>query len=626
VSAPPGPAPVLPTPEPVRSLAAAPVAGARGPRRPIPPIALALAAVVVLAAGALGTGIVKLTGTGNGTSTGSGKIEEPTAPSGPVQSPPPIDNLATPAQGTLTLGDSSAVETIDLAANGASPTISAPGHPWDGFTIDVPAGAWTGSTLQVTAEPITASSFGGLVTPISPLYTVSGAEGMAPAPVTLKVPATVPADSFAMGFFYDASGGLEGMPLLAEDGTSVTVATEHFSSFFVSLVERALLPEAIDSGFRPGKDDWQFPNDGSYITPGGECAGQTLTEAWYYIERRLKGRGLPLHGLYDNNGYGTTKTPDLWQDDSNGYRLASVAQSQYRDTHNAIKSFSFSVRGMGLDTLQYDAFRYAIAVTGEPQLVSISDAQDKNGHEILAYRVDPSGIFVADPNFPASPAALRLIPFDPASGRFGTYSSGVNAQAVSSGDVPYVNFVYDAKTAIVDWSMLADDWAAFDDGKIGNGIFPVYSLEALAGKDAQGQDVWVPLVDGYQMASSELTLRIQGVSDYTRLTLYSGTSSTPVAPAKGTITIQLKGGENPLGIYEEGAKPPGNDFEYVDFVRLTVIAGAAPSPSPTPTATPTPAATPVATPAATFDCSPGTRPSDLSGRINWDLHCQAIQP
>jgi hypothetical protein len=582
--------------------------------------------VIVLAAGALGTGIVKLPGAGNGTPTGSGKIEEPTAPSGPVQSPPPIDNLATPAQGTLTLGDSSAVETIDLDASGASPTISAPGHPWDGFTIDVPAGAWTGSTLNVTAQPITASSFGGLVTPISPLYTVSGAEGMAPAPVTLKVPATVPADSFAMGFFYDASGGLEGMPLLAEDGTSVTVATEHFSSFFVSLVERALLPETIDSGFRPGKDDWQFPNYGSYITPGGNCAGQTLTEAWYYIERRLKGRGLPLHGLYDNNGYGTTKTPDLWQDDSNGYRLASVAQSQYIDTHNAIKSFSFSVRGMGLDTLQYDAFRYAIAVTGEPQLVSISDAQDKNGHEILAYRVDPSGIFVADPNFPASPAALRLIPFDPASGRFGTYSSGVNAQAVSSGDVPYVNFVYDAKTAIVDWSMLADDWAAFDDGKIGNGIFPVYSLEALAGKDAQGQDVWVPLVDGYQMASSELTLRIQGVSDYTRLTLYSGTSSTPVAPAKGTITIQLKGGENPLGIYEEGAKPPGNDFEYVDFVRLTVIAGAAPSPSPTPTATPTPAATPVATPAATFDCSPGTRPSDLSGRINWDLHCQAIQP
>jgi len=79
------------------------------------------------------------------------------------------------------------------------------------------------------------------VTPISPLYMVSGAEVMAPTPITLKIPATIPSDSFAMGFFYDASSGqLEGMPLLAEGGTFVTVATEHFSSFFLSLVRRDL--------------------------------------------------------------------------------------------------------------------------------------------------------------------------------------------------------------------------------------------------------------------------------------------------------------------------------------------------------------------------------------------------
>jgi hypothetical protein len=375
--------------------------------------------VVVLAAGALGMGIVKLPGSANGTVTGSDKIEEPAAPSGPIQSPPPIDNLATPAQGTLTLGGSSAVGAIPLDAGGASPTISAPGQPWDGLEIDVPTGDWTGSTLQVTAQPITDSSFGELVTPISPLYTISGADGVAPMPVTLKVPATIPADSFAMGFFYDASGRLEGMPLLAEDGTSVTVASEHFSSVFLSMLGLDLLPTTIDSGFRPGVDDWQFTNYGSYLTPNGECAGQVLTEAWYYTERRLKGGDLPLYGRYDNNG--GVPTPELWQDDSNGYRLASVAQSQYSATHNAIKSLSFSLRGKDFDALQYEAFRYAIAITGEPQLVSISDAQDKNGHEILAYRVAPAAIFVADPNYPA---ARRLIPFDPASGKFGTYFSG----------------------------------------------------------------------------------------------------------------------------------------------------------------------------------------------------------
>jgi hypothetical protein len=247
---------------------------------------LVLAAVVVLAAGALGSGIVKLPGAGTSA-----------APTDSIESPPPIDNLATPAQGVLAVGDTSPVTTIGLDSNGASTTVSAPGQDWDGLEIDVPAGAWPGATLQVTAEPITRSSFGQLVTPISPLYTVSGAEGMAPDPVTLKIPASIPDGSFAMGFFYDASSGqLEGMPLLAEDGTSVTIATEHFSSFFLSLVDGAILPETIDSGFRPGVDDWQFPNYGSYVTPLGNCAGEVLTEAYYYIERRLKGRGLPLHG------------------------------------------------------------------------------------------------------------------------------------------------------------------------------------------------------------------------------------------------------------------------------------------------------------------------------------------
>jgi hypothetical protein len=574
VSAPPGPAPVLPTPEPVRYVAAAPVAGARSPRRPIPPVALALAVVVVLVAGALGTGIVKLGGAATTAGTSA-------APSGPVQSPPPIDNLATPAQGTLTLGDSSAVETINLAANGASPTVSAPGQPWDGLTIDVPAGAWTGSTLNVTSQPITNSSFGGLVTPVSPLYTVSGADGMAPAPVTLKIPAVVPADSFAMGFFYDASsGGLEGMPLLAEDGTSVTIATQHFSGFFLSMVKLALLSPKIDSGFRPGKDDWQFENDGSYITPGGNCAGQTLTEAWYYIERHLKAGADRLYGLYDNNG--SDKTPDLWQDDSNGYRLASVAQSQLNSAWYVTKADEFfpNLRDLRLDALQYEAVHYAIAVTGEPQLMFLWDSQGGNTHAMLAYRVAPSGIFVADPNFPA---AWRLIPFNPSSGKFGTYLSGTSASAIAEGKgVTYTRFVYAAKTALVDWSTLGADWAAFDAGTIGNGTFPSYSLEAVAGQDDQGNDIWVPLVNGYQTANDTLAIRISDPSKAANVLMevYRGTSSTPEeVPAHRQVTIDLSAGENPLGILVVGIRPQMTTSDYVDFVRLTVIRGPAASAS-----------------------------------------------
>ena len=532
--------------------------------------------MIVLVGGALGAGIVKLPGTASTTSPGTtaGQFGDPAGSSGPVQSPPPIDNQATPVKGQLTLGDVTPVQAITLDSNGASPTVSAPGQPWDGLTIDIPAGTWSGATLQVTAQPISGSSFGNLVTPISPFYTVSGAEGMAPTPVTLKIPATIPSDSFAMGFFYDASSGqLEGMPLLAEGGTSVTVATEHFSSFFLSLVRRDLLPTTIDSGFRPGKDDWQFTNLGSYITPNGECAGQVLTEAWYYIERHLKAGASRLYGLYDNNG--AEKTPDLWQDDSNGYRLASVAQSQYQANNQTAFTFFSNWTDADFAGLEYDSFRYAIAVTGEPQLVAIWDAQAASGHAILAYRVAPSGIFVADPNYPAS---WRLIPFDPATGKFGTYFSGANASAIADGKgTSYTEFVYEAKTALVDWSDLAADWSAFDAGAIGNGQFPGFALVALAGKDGQGNDIWSPLVDGYQTPDSKLTLRLRDPQNagQVQMGVLRGTSSTYVAPRAQQVTFDLAEGANPLGILEQGHMNGWQYWEYVNFVRLTVTRGAA---------------------------------------------------
>jgi hypothetical protein len=399
---------------------------------------------------------------------------------------------------------------------------------------------------------------------------------MAPTPVTIKIPATIPADSFAMGFFYDAATGhLEGMPLLAEDATSLTVATEHFSGYFGSLVKRALLRTAIDSGFRPGKDNWQFENDGSYLYPNGICAGIVLTEAWYYIERRMKGDGSPLYGLFDNNG--AQKTPDLWQDDSKGYRLASVAHAHYdaNTGPGTIDKFFKSWRGLGFDTLQYNAFRYAIAVTGEPQLVSLSDAQDQNGHAMLVYRVAPSGLFVADPNYPTG---WRLIPFDSQSGKFGTYVSAANSRDIAAGlGTTYVNFVYKAKTALVGWATLGADWAAFDAGTIGDSLFPAYRLEARAGQDAEGNDIWVPLVNGYQTPEKQLTIRIRDPhdADGVQMTVYRGTSSTLAAPADKQVTIDLTDGENPLGILEEGAKPAWTTWSYVDFVRLTVVMGAA---------------------------------------------------
>ncbi len=507
----------------------------------------------------------------------------------PVESPPAIDNLATPATGDLTFGaEATVIATLPLAADGASITVSAPGKSWDGLVMTVPAGSWPGATLKVSARPIDGSTFGDLVTPISPLISVSGAEGLTPLPVTLKIPVTIPTDSFALGFFYDGSGRLEGMPLLAEDATSITVATEHFSGGFISAVKRSLLPARIDSGFRPGKDDWQFPNMGSYIAPGGQCTGQVLTEAWYYIERRMKAGAAPLYGLFDNNG--GTATPTLWQDDSDGYRLANVAQKQYLDRYNAglspLADFFVGWSESGFDTLQYDAFRYAIAVTAEPQIMQIWDAQGKSGHAILVYRVTPGELLVADPNFPA---AWRRVPYDAATGKLGPYVSALSRKEIENGNTTtYAQFIYAAKSALVDWPTLAADWAAFDAGSIGDGIFPAYALEILGNtEDANGKRIWVPLVDGFSTSRGPrlfLRLRDPGGRDGVGMDVYLGTSPTPGASQASQIQVMLPhDGANPLGFYVYGEKR-GQELAYVDFLRFDVVLEAAAAETASPAA------------------------------------------
>ena len=556
--APPTPwsAPYLPTSVPAYA-SQMPFSGRARRQQPIATVFVALAAVVVLVAGALGTGLIKLPGSNSPSGAG---------PAASVQSPPPIDNLATRVSGSLTLGTSSSVKSIEIAAGGASTTVSAPGKAWNGLELDVPAGAWTGSTLAITAQTITGSSYGDLITPITPLYTVSGAEGMAPAPVSIKIPATIPDDSFAMGFFYDtATGNLEGMPLVAEDATSLTVATEHFSSYFGGSVKKKKLPETIDSGFRPGKDDWQFENWGSYISWDGQCAGQSLTEAWYYLERRKKDTDAPpLYGLYDDNG--GTKTPDLWQDDVKGVRLANVAQVQF-DAGGKTQAGRNATRlwDAHADRLQYDAFRYNMKTTDEPQLILIWDAAKTVGHAMIVYRVSPSGLFVADPNYPGG---YRLVPFNSSTGKFGTYLSASNARDIAEGKgTTYALFIFAAKTAMVDWATLGADWAAFDAGTIGNSQFPTYGLQVL---DANAN--WVPLTDGYKTADSTLDIRVSDTAHkgVTKLSVYRGTSSKATQTEVTTASINLDEGNNPLGILVKGNKP-SEPLSWVDFVRLTVV-------------------------------------------------------
>jgi len=173
--------------------------------------------------------------------------------------------------GDINTGAKIEAVTQSVDSSGGYIAVSKAGDPLDGFVINLPANSYPDSSnFKVSYAPITDHTFGSDITPISPMIYVDNGGDFSSQLMYVRVPVTVPDGSFAMGFIYDATTKqLEGMPLVAVDADSVTVGTSHFTDFFISMISKALLKDDIDSGFRPGIDDWQFTNYGSYITPGG---------------------------------------------------------------------------------------------------------------------------------------------------------------------------------------------------------------------------------------------------------------------------------------------------------------------------------------------------------------------
>ena len=180
-------------------------------------------------------------------------------------------------KGSITTGQKVEAVTQSVDAAGGTIAISKQGDPLDGFVMDIPAQSYSAkSNFKVSYAPITNQTFGNDIKPVSPLITVDNGGAIAEQTGISAYTGQSAAGYFAMGFIYDAkTGHLEGLPLINSDSESVTIGTTHFCDLFLGMIDKALLKNDIDSGFKPGVDDWQFTNRGSYIAPGGHCAGQS---------------------------------------------------------------------------------------------------------------------------------------------------------------------------------------------------------------------------------------------------------------------------------------------------------------------------------------------------------------
>ncbi len=486
---------------------------------------------------------------------------------------PPVETTQ-PLVGRLVLGAESPGEISVIGAGGGTASVV-------GLELTIPDGALaddTGFTISTTAvSGVSAGGWGGALTPVTPLYTVDIGDTPLSAPVSVTIGATLPAQAApgttVMAFYYDRdSGALSPLSPLGGDGGILTALATHFSDIIGMAVDWTKVPAVVDSGFRPGTDDWQFGNRGSYVAPGGQCEGQTLSEIWYYTHQRGAAGAPALNGRYDNNGL-TPATPELWRDDSDGYRLvASIHADPIVDL-----TLYRQLRDEQWDAIEnrptWDAFRAAIALTGQPQMIRVSTDGIEPGHTMVVYRANRNRLYVADPNYVGQ---LRTIAWDAEAEDLAPYRSGHTIGSIAAGDgVEYVHFAYVPVSAARTEAAIAARWAELEAGTAGDTVFPDYHLQAAVGEDADGWIVWAPLTDGFRTDQETLLIQLPNLDDGAEaaMAVYRDSVRIPGSVWDWEQDLPLEPGDNKLGISIYG-RVDGR-LKYVDFIRLTITRGEA---------------------------------------------------
>lgn len=499
-------------------------------------------------------------------------------------------------------GDFTQVATANVGNEGGSVKVTA--GNLTGLSINIPKNAFTETrTIKVSTADITTSSLGKYVNPITPVIKIENGGGYANNIIKIKIPIQLPSGHFPMGFFIDETNNkLEPMPIIEYDQNSITVATRHFSTstisqgtkqlrtrlfdsyskLLISSISESILnaQTVINSGFNVGVDDWEFVNFGSYISPAGHCAGQSLAAMWYFYEKKLKNSPALFH-QFDKINTKTSPT-DMWQDNPLGYRFSSIIQEDFKWTKWS-EEMDFRSK---YPSIVWKAFAAAILVTGEPQSVLIRNSQGKGGHAMVVYKVNMAEkkLYIADPNYPnnISPGdnSVSIRTIDYVNDKFNSYFTGLNANQKGSIEMDQIS--YFAKTAYIDWEQLGRRWKEVENQTIGsNGAnaFPNYTVwdekgfevtnDMVVGTDSLNVKVICPTAE---VSFTENNQKIIGLEVFDQ----NGKLISIRNNKNQAVKINLKQGSNILGFYvyawrnnsvdENGVYIP----QFVDFKWLNI--------------------------------------------------------
>lgn len=499
------------------------------------------------------------------------------------------DNSPNPGTGKIETGAFSEVLNDQVGTSGK--LLSIQGSLLDGLTLEIPKDAYpSNKNFTISVAEIKSHTFGPDFNPITPMIRINNGGGYSDSILTLTIHCEVSKDHFAMGFFYDEeTGELEGIPVLSITDNFVVLATRHFSgkhlnegagsltartkiwtNILISSMQKDKLFELQESGFRPGIDDWEFPNEGSYIAPKGHCSGQSLAAMWYYSVHKLNLNEAPLFGRF------STVTSPIWQDNVKAYRFVSAVHVDGSHLWNQglgpVNVFDVKFNNQGpknlisYDSLHYLGFAYSIRLTKKPQYVYIL-SNTGLAHAMIVYRTNLNVLSIADPNFPSQYAHSITL----SNGKFLPYESKQNATAPTT---LFENIKYFAKSALITSEGVAAHYVEMLSGTIGSQppyFFPPSQLIYYDGKE------WVDLPDTLSTEYDSIIIAarcFQCVGKYpgdlTTMKLLKTNGETSVlTDEKGYLHIPLVPGENllPLEIF---GSPDGVSWAYLDF-KMPVI-------------------------------------------------------
>jgi hypothetical protein len=374
---------------------------------------------------------------------------------------------------------------VELAAASISPSggsivVNAPGDPFHGLELVVPADAYDETrTFRISRRPQFDVDVPADYVMTGPMLDVENGGGYSRGVMLVTMPITLGADEHPVVFHIETGTELfTPVPVLSWTPTSVTFATAHFSRYQAAKARKIDYDATVETTFRPGVDDWQFPNYGSEIATSGFCSGMSSTAIWYFHNRQPA-----LHGRFDDlpgPSSGAHPTPWRWLDDRNAIRLVSLVQhdEEAAGLHRQISFLDQAYRSVAnsndarIAVATLRDFHNAIRTTGQPQWIGImSNAGGQ--HAMIVWRASKGKLWVADPNVPGD--ANRFIEFTSAG--VTPYVSGLRAdKPLTFHRIAFIGST-ETRQILIDQGTVAQRWSQFENGTLPDGPFTDYEVD-----------------------------------------------------------------------------------------------------------------------------------------------------